>query len=773
LVSVAMVCVMGVELLKRRRIRVPHGFTVWLVFLAWVVAGFFVVQVVAPGSADSEGGGSRYLTWGFRLAWYLQATVVVLFVVNLREDHSLTRIFRTMGWMFVTIVIGGFIGVVAPHVDFPSLLELGLPRSVSQIPFVKSQIHPNLAELQNDLYGPASSRPSAPFPYANVWGLNYACFLPFFMIGWFSGASVRRRCIGAVVIALSVVPVVYSLNRGLWASLAVLVVFTIARSSGAKRARTLIGVLVVALVAGLAIAMSPLGSQIEHRFTTRNSNDGRAQLTALAFDGMTSTSPVVGFGTTRSVQSSFNSIAVGASADCPLCTPPALGTQGQLSLVGFCQGWGGLVLYYGFFILILLRYIRLKTPVAIAAIGVVIVHLMTSPVYSADNVAILAIFCAIGVLERVRWSESAKLDPGATGGVHTWGRTGHGTLLRRSLAYVLIPVLSLAFVGWVLGRHSRVVTATVSMNIPAEQAYPGIATAPRTLDTEAQLVTSHGVIEAVASQTGQTTAEVASRIAVTARPNSRILNLTYRAPKAYVAGASVKAAATSLLHMRNEQIAKRQNAALAAIDTRVKGIQRGLNTVSDSVRVLRGAASAGVRGTAQGMLGGTAYRLYAESSRMDTQRQRAESLPLSPGSLLGPVSYKVRSDSGRVGLASGLALGLLFGLLLAIARNKRGYCVGRASRNGYLEPKLLGVVNSANPPEIAAFAADAVFLTVGADASLSRLIESDAIRRGVRVEPSRVVLVAGPWIQAARVNRVSRGLSRAGAEVLGLIVVGQ
>lgn len=769
LVSVAMVSVMAFHLVARRSLRVPRGFGVWLLFLAWVALGFFVVHVVAPGTADSSGGSSRYLTWGFRLVWYLQATVVVLFVVNLREDHSVTRIFRAMGWMFVTIVAGGFIGVVLPHLDIPSLLELALPRSVSHIAFVKSQIHPNLAELQNSLYGPASSRPSAPFPYANVWGLNYACFLPFFVVGWFRGTSGRRRCIGGAVLALSVVPVVYSLNRGLWGALAALIAFTIVRSAGVKRARTLVGLLALILVAGITIAVTPLGPTIGHRFSGRNSNQGRTQLTAMAIEGMTSTSPVVGFGTTRAVPTSFNSIAVGATADCPLCSPPALGTQGQLSLVGFCEGWGGLVLYYGFLILVLLRYIRLKSPAAVAAIGVLIVHLITSPIYSADNIAILAIFCAIGVLERVRAAEAPRARRAST--VPVSFPAGRGAFLRRNLAYLVAPVLILTFAGWAIGRQVHTVTATVSMNISAEQAYPGVLSAPRTLDTEAQLITSHDVAQSVARLTAQTPGEVLERMAITARPNSRILNLSYRAPNARLAGASVNAASTALLHLRTQQLSAREAAALATIDTRTKAVERGLRTVNDGFNVLQRSQSAEVRDARRGSLLGEAYRLYAESTRLDAQRQRAESLPLSPGNLLSPVSYTVRSDRTHVWFASGLALGLLLGLLLAVSREALGFRVSRASRNGYLEPKLLGVVDSADVPVVTAFASSATYLSVDPRVPRSRQPHEPSAVAGPAADPSQVVLVATPRTPASRVNRAFYRLSHTGVDVIGLVVV--
>ena len=70
--------------------------------------------------------------------------------------------------------------------------------------------------------GYEQGRPSAPFSFTNEWGLHLALTLPFFVVGWFYRASLRRRLFGSGVLALlPVVPVVASLNRGLWLALIV------------------------------------------------------------------------------------------------------------------------------------------------------------------------------------------------------------------------------------------------------------------------------------------------------------------------------------------------------------------------------------------------------------------------------------------------------------------------------------------------------------------------------------------------------------------------
>src|SRR5213078_4404244 len=100
--------------------------------------------------------------------------------------------------------------------QFSSPIELMLPRHIRDNGFVQSLVHPTAAQVM-DVLGHETPRPSAPWGYTNTWGNNF-CLL----VVWFVVAFGRRRVLTAAVLAVAVVPVVYSLNRGLWIGLAVL-----------------------------------------------------------------------------------------------------------------------------------------------------------------------------------------------------------------------------------------------------------------------------------------------------------------------------------------------------------------------------------------------------------------------------------------------------------------------------------------------------------------------------------------------------------------------
>ncbi len=76
---------MAMTLWRRRGTLVaPSGFGAWVFFLVWVVLGVLVLWADAP-LAEPGGGFSRLLVYGYRLAWYLSFTVVLLYIGNMSE----------------------------------------------------------------------------------------------------------------------------------------------------------------------------------------------------------------------------------------------------------------------------------------------------------------------------------------------------------------------------------------------------------------------------------------------------------------------------------------------------------------------------------------------------------------------------------------------------------------------------------------------------------------------------------------------------------------
>lgn len=400
---------MALRLLGRRGVVVPPGFGWWLIFLGWVVVGLPLLFADAPSGVPG-GGAGRLPVFFYRLVWYLACTVVLLWIGNLDErDLPSRRVVRLVGWLFVVTTAGGLLGVLAPRFELTSLVELFLPRSIATNDFVAAIVHPKAADIQNVL-GPDQARPIAPFAYANSWGSNFALTLPFFLVGWLGGGG-WRRIVAPAVLLVSAVPVIYSLNRGLWVCLALGAVVLALRLAFSGRVAGLVVLGLVVVVGAGGVAVSPLGTMLVERLNNPHSNGRREQLLVETVRSALSGSPVAGFGSTRRVQGNFESIAGGSTPGCHDCGVPPLGTQGHLWLVIFSQGVGGLVAFVMFFGTQLARYWRSRT--AVQAIGTVVLLFFFVQLFIYDTLGwpLYLVMCGVGLMWRERWRSTAAIAP--------------------------------------------------------------------------------------------------------------------------------------------------------------------------------------------------------------------------------------------------------------------------------------------------------------------------------------------------------------------------
>jgi polysaccharide biosynthesis protein PslJ len=209
---------------------------------------------------------------------------------------------------------------------------------------------------------------------------------------------------------------VYSLNRGLWLGLGLILVVTVARLVLRGHTAVLVGLVVTVVVAAVVVVSSPLTSIIAGRLDNPQSNEGRAFTTVLTLQ-VISESPVLGYGSTRTALGSSNSIAIGKSPDCPRCGNPTLGSNGQLWLVLVAQGVVGAVLFVGFFLRSLWAYRRDRTPIGDAGLLACGLPLFFMFVYNALTMPLVVAFLSIALLWR-----NQREDPAARG-----AETGRGT----------------------------------------------------------------------------------------------------------------------------------------------------------------------------------------------------------------------------------------------------------------------------------------------------------------------------------------------------------
>ncbi|MFP3962905.1 hypothetical protein SMC26_11345 [Actinomadura fulvescens] len=380
---------------------VPRGFGLWLFFLVWVLLGVGVLWAQAPGAALG-GGMGRLLVFSWRVAWYVAATVVLLFIGNLRErDLPAERVARLLGLMFVFTTIGGLVGSFFPTLELTSPMEMLLPGGLAKNEFMADWIHPKVASVESIL-GFEQARPMAPFPYANTWGSAYAFFLPFFIMTWLVRGSRARRVAGGVVLLVSLWPVVYSLNRGLWLALALMALFGIAKILANGDLSTVRRTVTAMLAGAVLIAASPLPGMVQARLDNPHSNNRRGLLASQTVRSAMTGSPIVGFGSTRDVQGNLTSVAGGDRPGCRACGAPPLGTQGHIWLLIFATGLVGTVTFLLFFGLFFFRHWRSRMPYCLAGCAVLISFGLFVLTYDLVEVPLFTVMIAVALMWRAR-----------------------------------------------------------------------------------------------------------------------------------------------------------------------------------------------------------------------------------------------------------------------------------------------------------------------------------------------------------------------------------
>ncbi|MFB9802838.1 ligase, partial [Streptomonospora salina] len=361
---------MAVALVRRHRtvgLRLPPGFGLWALFLLWCAAGLTLVGATPAGTVPGSGGPAGALA---RLAGYLALTVLLLYVGNLgRRELSDTDVARALGWLCLATVAGGLLGLAAPRFEFTSPMELLLPAGLAAHPYVQDLIHPASSQVM-EVLGYESARPKAPWEYTNTWGNMLSLLLVWLVAGWMgarepaagrAGAARRSRadrvrvCIAVAAIAAAAVPVVYSLNRAVWAGLALSSAFVLLQLLRRGNAAAVAATGAAAAAALLAVLLSPLTDVVHERLDSPHSDGGRAASSAAAVRAANA-SPVVGWGTTRDMAGSPQSIAIGPSPDCPDCGNHTIGNNGQFWLLLVANGWVGAALFLAFFAQALWRY---------------------------------------------------------------------------------------------------------------------------------------------------------------------------------------------------------------------------------------------------------------------------------------------------------------------------------------------------------------------------------------------------------------------------------
>ncbi|RJK97894.1 O-antigen ligase family protein [Vallicoccus soli] len=403
---------MAVQVVRRGPLKVPAGFGVWVLFLAWMLLGVLVLWADAPGTLGG-GGPERLLTYGYRVLWYLAITVAMLYPMSLPSWVLPTLdVARWLGALFLVCVLGGLAGIAFPHLEFTSLAELVVP-GARQEGWVHSLVHPSLTTY-SDFLGYEQPRPKAPFVYPNAWGNNVGLLLPFFVVGWLTAPQRWRRWAVPVVLAAAAAPIAFSLNRGLWLGLGLVVVYTAVQLARSGRLAALWALTVAGLVAAAVLVASPLWSTVTLRIDTPHSNDRRGTVAEVVTTTTLEGSPLLGYGSTRQVDGSFASIAGGKTPDCRQCAAPPLGTQGFMWRLVFTTGFVGTALFLGFLAVQLLRHVRRRTPAAVLGCLALLTSGLFFFVYDSLESPLFVLMLAVGLMNRERLEDEVRRRTGRT-----------------------------------------------------------------------------------------------------------------------------------------------------------------------------------------------------------------------------------------------------------------------------------------------------------------------------------------------------------------------
>lgn len=792
-VALAAAIPLALELRRHGRLRAPRGFGMWLVFLGWLLVGILLLQVAAPDAIPTT-SGSRYATFLFRFMWFAAATIVLLYVGNLRKELSLQWFCRTIGTMFIVIVAGGLLGWAAPKFQFESPMEL-LLGSHGKSPFIQNLIHPSAAQIQVFL-GYEQGRPSAPFSFTNSWGVNCAVTLPFFIVGWFHRTSQMRKVFGAVVLVLSLIPIVSSLNRGLWVALIACALMLTVRTALQGKPLMLAGGLLAGGIAALIIILSPLGGLVGERLAHGNSNSGRTNLGTQTLVSTVTGSPIVGFGTTRDPAGNWVSIAAGASAQCPRCTPPPLGTQGQAWLVMFTSGFGGLILYIGFFVYQFCRGFWVRSIYATAGLSAVTMAMVTAPFYNTVDPSLLVIMAAVGLM----WRARVVRDVRSSGRSVDVALTSYPGLVKRHwLSMLLLPLLGLlvgaglqAAEGTTYQASQRVLVRDIRNGDTATGGE--VSTIDYSLDTEAQLTKSDRVTDAIRRVVGpnMTRSQALESLSVTALPNTRVLVLHVNLTNQAKAGAAAAAAGNAYLEERSALLNASRAGQLQLLQTRQGDVARIINRLTAAVPAAQKNQSQATRTAIDHLSGELRY--------LEASRNRLMNNPLAVGELAGATYVAASHDGLIVKAASGLALGaaiwaalasLLDGAFRRIGGRRRWSrrrsdtvlpIIGRVSLHphGTHAPALCDLTEEGSALTDAATAlrafapVSAVLAPQGPEPVRQVASALDRVVRDVgRRTSGRVVFVADSRMHASDIVLFERRSRASGLDPIGLILVHQ
>ena len=372
-------------MLMTGRARIPRPLGLYILFLVLMLGSLLMLEE-----------RQNLISFSYRAATYIAGGVFVMYAYNLPSGRATTRrLADLLAWFWIVIVVLGILALVLPADGFQSPVEMILPARLRANPFIRELVHPGFAQVQIFLGYPVP-RPKAPFVYTNNWGASFALLTPLFIAQWLRASSPRRRLLARLLMVAAILPVVVSLNRGLWISLGIGLLYASVRFAARGQVRSLRTIVVLFLVVGLVAWLSPLRGLLADRFETGHSNDSRLTLYAEVLERIDE-SPLLGFGAPRDTNEADRNI-------------PPVGTQGQFWMVLFSHGIPAAALFVGWFVLAFWRTRRGATPLQFWTNVSLLIACIQLPFYGMLPTQLMIVMVIAAIALRERRSDTIAAD---------------------------------------------------------------------------------------------------------------------------------------------------------------------------------------------------------------------------------------------------------------------------------------------------------------------------------------------------------------------------
>ncbi|MCU1368826.1 MAG: hypothetical protein JWO77_20 [Ilumatobacteraceae bacterium] len=312
--------VLGARIVSDRQVRFPRSTIPLVVFLGWILLSMAMI-----------GTGSGYLLFLYRWLLFAGALTSLVWLVNVSEQRVRSmQIYDWLAALWICLIAFGYLGVLFPEFVQKSPFQIALG-PIGNVGFIDELSRWRFAETQGFLGYPLP-RPAAPFNATNGWGAAVGILTPFFLRSWIVQPDLKRRRTGYLIGLAGVYPILVSVNRGLWISLIVGMVYFAAR----KALRGKFGAFAVLCGAMVAVVVllvaTPAGQLVGDKLDkSEKSNDSRSSLYSEALAGAVD-SPLIGNG------------APARPADARPDMPP-VGTHGMLWYLMFVHGFVGMALF--------------------------------------------------------------------------------------------------------------------------------------------------------------------------------------------------------------------------------------------------------------------------------------------------------------------------------------------------------------------------------------------------------------------------------------------